>query len=147
MIPTVFTFHKEPRLTLVGAGPGDPELITLKGVNALKQADVVLFDALVSEDILNLIPVWVLDGGQAARVLDRGARLHIATLALMLWILFGESVFGLVTAGAAWRAFRRDVPASPSRGVAWYFAALLVSLGLSMWLMPGSSAGFPESHP
>lgn len=98
-------------------------------------------------NILNLIPVWVLDGGQAARVLDRGARLHIATLAVVLWILLGESVFGLVTVGAAWRAFRPDVPASPSRGVAWYFAALLVSLGLSMWLMPGSSAGFPESHP
>jgi uroporphyrin-III C-methyltransferase len=56
MIPTVFTFHKEPRLTLVGAGPGDPELITLKGVNTLKKADVVLFDALVSKEILALIP-------------------------------------------------------------------------------------------
>ncbi len=56
MIPTVFTFRKEPRLTLVGAGPGDPELITLKGVNTLKAADVVLFDALVSEEILQLIP-------------------------------------------------------------------------------------------
>ena len=47
MIPTVFTFDKEPRLTLVGAGPGDPELITLKGVKTIKAADVVLFDALV----------------------------------------------------------------------------------------------------
>lgn len=56
MIPTVFTFNKEPRLTLVGAGPGDPELITLKGINALKQADIVLFDALVSQEILDLIP-------------------------------------------------------------------------------------------
>jgi uroporphyrin-III C-methyltransferase len=56
MIPTVFTFHKEPRLTLVGAGPGDPELITVKGINALKSADVVLFDALVSSQILDLIP-------------------------------------------------------------------------------------------
>jgi uroporphyrin-III C-methyltransferase len=56
MIPTIFTFHKEPRVTLVGAGPGDPELITLKGVNALKNADVVLFDALVSEEILRMVP-------------------------------------------------------------------------------------------
>lgn len=59
MIPTVFTFHKEPRLTLVGAGPGDPELITLKAVNTLKKADIVLFDALVSEEILNMIPTGV----------------------------------------------------------------------------------------
>lgn len=53
---TVFTFHKEPKLTLVGAGPGDPELITLKGINALKAADIVLYDALVAEEILDLIP-------------------------------------------------------------------------------------------
>jgi uroporphyrin-III C-methyltransferase len=59
MIPTIFTFNKEPRLTLVGAGPGDPELITLKGINALKKADVVLFDALVSTEILDLIPSGV----------------------------------------------------------------------------------------
>lgn len=56
MIPTIFTFHKSPRVTLVGAGPGDAELITLKGIKALKAADVVLFDALVSEEILSLIP-------------------------------------------------------------------------------------------
>jgi uroporphyrin-III C-methyltransferase len=41
-----------PRLTVVGAGPGDPELITLKAVNALRTADVVLYDALVNEAIL-----------------------------------------------------------------------------------------------
>jgi len=41
---------------LVGAGPGDPELITLKGINAIKSADVVLYDALVSEEIVKLIP-------------------------------------------------------------------------------------------
>lgn len=46
----------EPKLTLVGAGPGDPELITLKGVKALQSADVVLYDALVNEALLQLIP-------------------------------------------------------------------------------------------
>ncbi|MCU0428560.1 MAG: uroporphyrinogen-III C-methyltransferase [Cytophagaceae bacterium] len=40
------------RLTLVGAGPGDPELITLKGVRALQQANVVLYDALAHPDLL-----------------------------------------------------------------------------------------------
>lgn len=47
---------REPRITLVGAGPGDPELITMKGANALKDADVVLYDALVNEKVLDYAP-------------------------------------------------------------------------------------------
>lgn len=43
---------KTPQLTLVGAGPGDPELITLKAIKALASADVVLYDALVHPDLL-----------------------------------------------------------------------------------------------
>ncbi|MEM9986991.1 MAG: uroporphyrinogen-III C-methyltransferase [Bacteroidota bacterium] len=42
----------QPHFTLVGAGPGDPELITLKGIKALQQAQVVLYDALVHPDLL-----------------------------------------------------------------------------------------------
>ncbi|WP_026714210.1 uroporphyrinogen-III C-methyltransferase [Flavobacterium daejeonense] len=40
------------RLTIVGAGPGDAELITIKAIKALGDADVVLYDALVNEDLL-----------------------------------------------------------------------------------------------
>lgn len=47
---------KKARITLVGAGPGDPDLITLKGLKALRQADVVLYDALVNESILDEAP-------------------------------------------------------------------------------------------
>ena len=47
---------KEPRITLVGAGPGDPELISLKGVRILKSADVVLYDALVNSELLDFAP-------------------------------------------------------------------------------------------
>ncbi len=42
------------RITLVGAGPGDAELLTLKAVRALQSADVILFDDLVSEEVLEL---------------------------------------------------------------------------------------------
>jgi uroporphyrin-III C-methyltransferase/precorrin-2 dehydrogenase/sirohydrochlorin ferrochelatase len=40
-------------VTLVGAGPGDPELLTLRAVRALQSADVILFDNLVSRDVLD----------------------------------------------------------------------------------------------
>jgi uroporphyrin-III C-methyltransferase len=43
---------KTPKLTIVGAGPGDVELITLKAIKALENADVVLYDALVNEELL-----------------------------------------------------------------------------------------------
>lgn len=45
-----------PKVTLVGAGPGDPELITLKAVFALNKADVVLYDALIDPVLLKHAP-------------------------------------------------------------------------------------------
>jgi len=49
---------QQPKITLVGAGPGDPELITVKGLQALHQADVVLYDALASKELLQEAPTW-----------------------------------------------------------------------------------------
>jgi uroporphyrin-III C-methyltransferase len=44
------------KVFIVGAGPGDPKLITLKAVEAIKSSDVVLYDRLVSKKIVAMIP-------------------------------------------------------------------------------------------
>lgn len=48
--------RKTGSVALVGAGPGDPELLTLKAHKALQSADVILFDNLVSKEVLALAP-------------------------------------------------------------------------------------------
>lgn len=48
--------ESKSKVTLLGAGPGDPELITLKGILALNKADVVLYDALIDPVLLKHAP-------------------------------------------------------------------------------------------
>lgn len=47
---------KQPKVTLVGAGPGATDLLTLRGAKVLAEADAVLYDALINTDLLDLVP-------------------------------------------------------------------------------------------
>ena len=55
------------KVYLVGAGPGDPGLLTMRGAELLSRADVVVYDALVNRELLALAP-------EAAEVIFGGKR-------------------------------------------------------------------------
>src|SRR5690349_22496384 len=52
--------REKGKVFLVGAGPGDPELLTLKALRVLREADIVLHDDLISHEILALVPASTL---------------------------------------------------------------------------------------
>ncbi|MBV8255493.1 MAG: uroporphyrinogen-III C-methyltransferase [Chitinophaga sp.] len=64
--------HIQPKLTLVGAGPGDPELITVKGLKAIQNAKVILYDALSNNELLEHAPADCL-----CRFVGKRAGMHV----------------------------------------------------------------------
>lgn len=93
-------------------------------------------------NVLNLIPIWVLDGGQAVRALSKMERIILLTACLSFWLILGESVFFLVALGAAYQVFwARDFPAHPSRATTIYFTSVLAALGMILRFLPGQGFG------
>jgi Zn-dependent protease len=92
-------------------------------------------------NLLNLAPVWPLDGGQAARVLTRAERVMLLSASAVLWLITGEGLLLIVTAVAVWRVFQRERPRESSRGIAATYLAVLAALAGLLWLTPGTGAG------
>jgi Zn-dependent protease len=76
-----------------------------------------------------LIPIWLLDGGQVALVMNKLERRALLTACLAVWLLLGESVFFLVAFGTGWRLFTKDLPGQGNRAIAAYFIVLLFAPG------------------
>jgi Zn-dependent protease len=95
-------------------------------------------------NLLNLIPVWVLDGGQAAIALNRAGRIAVLVASLLLWLVVRQNMLFLVAAGACYRAFfSNDLPNRGSRAATAYYIAVLAALVVVIWLMPGQGLGLP----
>ena len=97
-------------------------------------------------NILNLIPVWVLDGGQAAGVLSAIDRATLLAVSLGLWYYTGEGIFFFVAAGFTWRMFTKDKPQESDLGTLAYYGALLVALAVILHAAPNTLAnqGLPN---
>jgi len=83
-------------------------------------------------NLLNLIPVWMLDGNGAIQPLDRMGRISLVVFSGLLFWWSGEMVLLLVAAGFVWQLFRKQIPSDNSVTVQLYFAALLAALA---WLL------------
>ena len=88
-------------------------------------------------NVLNLIPVWVLDGGKAIEALGQVERMGLLAVALALWLYTGENIFVFVAAGIGWRLFTKDKPADDDWGTWFYFVAVLAALGLTLHALAG----------
>jgi len=88
-------------------------------------------------NILNLIPVWILDGGQAANALSKAERWVLLGVSLLLWLGLGEGLFFLVAAGAVYRLFTKDLPPTPSPRIAAYYVSVLLLLAAIVYSAPG----------
>jgi Zn-dependent protease len=85
-------------------------------------------------NVLNLIPIWVLDGGQTIAALNKTERIILSAAAIVFAAAFGQPVFLLVAAGAGYRLFTRDIPAAPNHAVTVYYLLLLAALGFLIGL-------------
>jgi Zn-dependent protease len=95
-------------------------------------------------NLLNLVPVWVLDGGQAAIALSKAGRITVLVASLLLWLVVRQNMLFLVAAGAFYRAFfSNDLPSRASRATTAYYVAVLAALVVVIWLMPGQGLGLP----
>ena len=92
-------------------------------------------------NVLNLIPVWVLDGGQAIAALDKTERIILSAAAVLFAALFAQPAFLLVALGAGYRAFTKDIPSAPSHPATVYYLVVLAALGCLIKLAPPLSGG------
>jgi Zn-dependent protease len=87
-------------------------------------------------NVLNLIPIWVLDGGQAIAALNKTERIVLSAAAVLFAAVLSQPVFLLVAAGAGYRVFDKDIPATPSHTATAYYLMVLAALGYIIKLAP-----------
>jgi Zn-dependent protease len=88
-------------------------------------------------NVLNLIPIWVLDGGQATGTLSKVERWVLLGLCLLLWLALGQGIFFLVAAGFVYRLFTKDFPPMQAPKITAYYAVVLALLAAIIYLVPG----------
>jgi Zn-dependent protease len=92
-------------------------------------------------NLINLVPVWTLDGGQAMGAIDRAGRIGIAIAAVLFAAFFRQPLILLVAGGAVYRALEtgsKDLPVN--HGITAYYIVLVATLGYLSALAPLGAA-------
>ncbi len=98
-------------------------------------------------NLINLIPVSLFDGGSAMNALGRQHRLALFAVCLALAFVLREYAFAFVALGTGYRIYKKDFPAEPRQGIAYYFVALAVANGFLSWFcMNQARLAFPQFH-
>jgi Zn-dependent protease len=84
-------------------------------------------------NLLNLIPVLIFDGASAMNAIGMQGRLALLAVSLVMWFMLHENLFLFLAIGTGYRIWRRDVPAQPNQGIAYYFIGLAVANGFLSW--------------
>lgn len=130
------------KVYLVGAGPGDPDLLSIKALKILKKADVVVYDRLVTRPILKLIPKKV-----KKIYVGKRPRRHITSQDKICEILVGEAQEGKVVVrlkgGDPFLFARGGEEAQELRRAGVQFE---VVPGITSALAVPAYAGIPVSH-
>jgi Zn-dependent protease len=89
-------------------------------------------------NLLNLLPLWVLDGAGATAALGKSERWALLAVSVLLAPVMGEWTFLLVAGAIGYRLTTKDFPPVASRGTLIYFVSVLVLLGGVLRFLPGS---------
>lgn len=92
-------------------------------------------------NILNLIPVWFLDGAKAVDSMALMERIGLLAVTLGLWLYTRENIFIFVAAGVGWRLYTKDKARREDWSTWLYFVAVLVALGLTLHYLPAMTGG------
>jgi Zn-dependent protease len=88
-------------------------------------------------NLFNLTPIWTLDGGRAARALDKQQRYLLLGLMTILWILSQQGMFLILMAGGAYRVFwKKDHAPEADKLVLFEYAALLAMFAAMLAFVP-----------
>jgi len=127
--------NKKGKVYIIGAGPGDPGLITVKGLKCLRTADVVLYDFLVSGDLL-----WSVKKGAEIICVGKADGLHLLEQGRINRLLYARAKSGKTVA-----RLKGGDPFVFSRGVEE--ALYLKKRGIDFEIIPGVTSAFaaPQS--